>query len=393
MRRFFVIIACLSILLGFTSPARAQAAVELSNVGVTYTFGEQVTFSAKILSKATIQTAYLLFQVKGDQNTRSIPLDLGADGTARYAYQVKDGLLRPFSRIYFWYHLLFADGSVWDGSHYYFQYDDNRFPWQDTEGFGLRIHWYAGDVSFGQAALDAAHAGYQAIQAILPVVPGEPVDVYIYASAVDVQNMLSLGGYSWVGGHASPDLDVVLVSIAPGETQSIEMERQIPHELAHVILYRRTGPAYANLPGWLAEGIASQVEQYPNADYAQVLSVSTKNGTLLPIASLCGLFPVDASGAILAYAESDSFVRYLRERFGTSSLQSLIKSYTDGLTCDQGAVQSLGLPLAKLEEQWRAAVLGEKVSGLAFQNLLPYLILLGLVLLIPVFLFGLNLRK
>ena len=63
------------------------------------------------------------------------------------------------------------------------------------------------------------------------------------------------------------------------------------------------------------------------------------------------------------------------------------------MTCDQGAVQSLGLPLAKLEEQWRAAVLGEKVSGLAFQNLLPYLILLGLVLLIPAVLFGLNMRK
>ena len=85
-----------------------------------------------------------------------------------------------------------------------------------------------------------------------------------------------MGGSTWVAGHANPDLGVVLVSIAPGENQSMEMERQIPHELAHVLLYRLTGPAYANLPNWLTEGIASQVEGYPNADYTQVLTASAQ---------------------------------------------------------------------------------------------------------------------
>ncbi len=240
-----------------------------------------------------------------------------------------------------------------------------------------------GDISFGQAAFDAANAGYQAIQALIPITPGNPIQIYIYSSAADVQNTLNLGGTTWLGGHASPDLGVVLVSIVPGETQTIEMERQIPHELAHVLLYRLAGPAYANLPTWLMEGIASQAERYPNANYAQVLNVSTQNKALLPLSDLCGPFPADASGATLAYAESDSFTRYVHETYGTSSLQEIIQAYADGLTCEQGVERAFGLPLAELELRWRQAVLGEKTTGMAFQNFLPYLLLLLIVLIIP----------
>jgi hypothetical protein len=135
------------------------------------------------------------------------------------------------------------------------------------------------------------------------------------------------------------------------------------------------------------------VEGYPNADYTQALTTSTQNKTLLPIADLCGPFPVDASGAILAYAESDSFISYLRKTYGTTDLQALVHSYSNGLSCDQGAVHVLGMPLAQLDLQWRQPVLGEKVAGLAFQNLLPYLVFLMLMLLIPAWRLGQNRKK
>ena len=393
MRRIFVLLVSLGFLLGFTQPARAQSAVEVTDVGATYTFGEQVTFSAKIQTQIPVQEAYLHFQAEGDQNTHTVPLTVSADGTAEYSYLIQNGLLRPFSRIFFWYHLLLTNGDTFDSPQNSFQYDDNRYPWQTIEDSSLRLHWYAGDVSFGQAAIDAAHAGYRAIQTLIPVTASDPIDIYVYASAADVQDMLSLGGYTWAGGHASPDLGVVLVSIAPGETQNIEMERQIPHELAHVLLYRLAGSAYTTLPTWLLEGIASQAEQYPNADYAQVLTIATQNKALLPITDLCGPFPADASGAILAYAESDSFTRYLHETYGTSSLHALVQAYSDGLTCEPGATRALGLSLSQLDLKWRQAALGEQVSGLAFQNLLPYLILLGCMLIIPAWRLGLDLQK
>ena len=393
VRRFIALLVCLVFLFNFSFPARAQAAVTISGVGVNYTFGEQITFSAKIPTQSSIQAAYLLFQVEGDRNTRTIPLTISSTGSASYTYPIQNGLLRPFSRIFFWYHLLLTGSATFDSPHYFFQYDDNRYPWQTVEGNGLRLHWYAGDVSFGQAALDAGQVGYQAIQKLITVPAGAPIDIYVYASSTDVQDTLNLGGSAWVAGHANPDLGVVLVSIAPGENQGMEMQRQIPHELAHVLLYRLTGSAYANLPNWLTEGIASQVEGYPNADYTQVLTVSTQNKSLLPIADLCGPFPADASGAILAYAESNSFVGYVDKTYGTADLHALIQAYSNGLSCDQGVLHELGLPLSQLDLRWQQSALGQKVSGVAFQNLLPYLIFLALMLLIPAWRLGLKQKK
>jgi hypothetical protein len=65
MRRIFAPLVSLGFLFGFTLPVRAQSAVELEAVGVTNSFGDQVTFSAKIQPQFSIQAVYLLFQVEG----------------------------------------------------------------------------------------------------------------------------------------------------------------------------------------------------------------------------------------------------------------------------------------------------------------------------------------
>ena len=305
MQRFFILLLSGILLLTSFQTVQAQASVELKDVRVEYTYGEKITFSASLDSKTPILTAYLLFQAEGDPNTHTEPLQIALDGKTSYVHYIQNGLIRPFARVFYWYHLVFTDNTTFDSSRYSFNYDDNRFPWQTLSNSVLVLHWVAGDISFGQAAFDAANAGIQAIHAIIPVRAGDPIAVYIYASAADVQNTLNLGGYNWTGGHASPDIGVVFVSIAPGETQAVEMERQIPHELAHVLLYRLTGPAYANVPSWLLEGIASEAERFPNANYAQALNLAAANKAMLPIPALCGPFPADASGASLAYAESD----------------------------------------------------------------------------------------
>jgi hypothetical protein len=393
MRRILTTLLGLGILFGFAKPTQAQTSVDVNNVHFDYTFGEKITFSAVITSPFPIQEAYLFFQAEGDQNTHVVPLSLAADGSTEYTHRIQDGIVPPFARVDFWYRVVLGSGETFESTHTFFQYDDNRYPWQLLEDNSLRIHWYAGDVMFGQAAFDAAHAGLQAVGTLIPVTAGDIIDIYLYASPTDVQDTLGLGGYAWVAGQASPDLGVVLVSVAPGDSQSIEMARLIPHELAHVLLYRNTGSAYNRLPTWLTEGVALQVEQYSGIDYSQVLSTAVKNKTLLPIADLCGPFPADASGATLAYAESGSFTRYLHETYGISGLQSLIQAYSDGLSCEQGASRALNLPLARLDLNWQQAVLGADVSGLAFQNLLPYLALLAVMLVIPAWSLGWNRHK
>ena len=86
----------------------------------------------------------------------------------------------------------------------------------------------------------------------------------------------------------------------------------------------------------------------------------------------------------MAFAESQSFVRFLRDTYGSTGIVALTQAYADGLDCDLGATRAVGVPLNQLEMRWRETVLGQNVAGVAAQNLLPYLIILGLTLIVPV---------
>lgn len=360
----------------------AQDDLTIGNLSVEYVFGESITFRAQINPSQLVEEVYLLFVVQGEPTTRLIPLQPGADGRLEYRHLVQVSPVRPFAQVEYWFQA--RKNERWFSSERaMFRYLDNRYPWQTLQQPRLAVHWYAGELSFGQAALDVAQAGLTRAENYLGFSAQSPLEIYIYATATDLQDALQLGHIAWVGGHASPDLGVALVSIEPGENERLEMERQIPHELVHLLLYQMVGPNYTRLPTWLVEGIASQMEGTLNQDYIQVLAYAQANRTLLPISGLCGPFPADVSGALLAYAEADSFVRYLQTMYGTSSLQRLIHAYADGLNCEQGARNALGLSLSQLDLHWQKAMLGERVTTLALQNLLPYFVLLLVLLLMP----------
>ncbi len=369
--------------LGFTRASQARNNLEVTDVKVTYNFGAQITFQARLVSAAPIAQASLSFREINEQNTRLEPLTLNPDGTTSFTYDASRNVLPPFATIVFSYQATLTNGQIVTSAPFDFIYEDNRFPWQTLGEPPVRVHWYHGDAAFGQAALDAARAGLQGLSSIVPVSLDAPVEVYIYATTGDLQSALSLGGRTWVAGHADPRLGVVMVSVAPGETQTIELQRQIPHEMAHVMLYRSVGASYDHLPAWLNEGLASMAELYPNPDYARALQIASRNNSLIPLTDLCAAFPPDSGRAFLAYAESESFVRYLREKYGNTGLVALTQSYADGLDCDLGATRAVGTPLNQLDTRWRENTLGQNIAGATLSDLLPYLIIMGLVLIVP----------
>ncbi len=383
MRYVALAIVMAILLLGLPLQAWAQSGIEVTDVGVLDDFGQHVTFQARIQSPVPITSASLVFSDSFDDVVRRFPVTLGENGAVSYRYDATQNVLRPFVTINFWFEVALQNGQTLKSDNYRVQYIDDRFPWQQQADGSLRIHWYEGDPSFGDALLDVSRRSLNAVNALIPAPPDEPLDVYVYASTTDLQSALFLGGEEWQGGHANPKMGVVLLAITPGPGQSIEMETLIPHELAHVMLYRSVGEGYDLLPVWLNEGIASLAELYPNPDYEQALMSASRNSSLLAIPDLCDAFPLDASRAFLAYAASQSFVRFLRDTYGTAGLFSLASAYADGLSCDQGVVRALGTSLVSLDTRWREAVLGENVAGVFLRNMSPYLGLLVFMLLIP----------
>jgi len=379
---FLFLAALLS--LGLTGLPQAQSGFTATNVNISYNFGQQITFLARLTSSIPIQQATLSFRNVSEQNTRVVPLTLGADGSTSYQYDATQHLIPPFATIEFSYQATLADNQSVSSGPFYFRYDDNRFPWKALGAESVSVHWYNGDNTFGQAALDAARAGLQNIGQTFPLSLDSPVDIYIYSTFDDLVSSLTLGGRQWEAGHADPSIGVGMLAAAPSDTQSIDLQRLVPHELTHIMLYRNLGGGFNHLPTWLEEGIASMEELYPNPDYASALEAASKNNSLLSFEDLCTSFPADSGRAYLAFAESQSFVRFLRDTYGNTGIVALTKAYADGLDCDLGATRAVGMPLNQLDARWRETVLGQNILGVASRNLLPYLIILGLTLIVPI---------
>ena len=384
-KSWFKIVAVLLMVISIplsTERAQGQGEIVVEDAAVAVSFGQSITFQAKVKSPIGIKQVSLLFRGVTEEATRVETVQPAEDGSVSFTYDASQNVFPPFSPIVFWFQATLADDKTYTSAPITFSYNDNRFPWRVIQKASVTVHWYAGDDAFGVSALDAAGKGMLAINEFIPISLTEPIDIYIYSNAPDLQNTLLLGGENWVGGHANPALGVVLVAVAPGPNQSIDLETKIPHELSHVMLYRALGKTYAAQPNWLLEGIATMVE-YPNPDYKHALDVASANNSLLSIDNLCNSFPADAGNAFLAYAQSQSFVTYIRETYGTSGLARLTKSYSEGFNCELGATNALGTPLSQLDTRWRESELGQNITGVAIRNLSPFIMLMALVLLVP----------
>ena len=206
---------------------------------------------------------------------------------------------------------------------------------------------------------------------MLELPPIQHLDIYVYASGLDMQSTMQLGGLRWLAGHADPDLGVAVVSLPTGPDQLSEIERQIPHEVMHLLLYQSVGPAYTGLPTWLKEGLASANESRPNPNYYILLTDSVEQDALIPMSSLCTSFPQDNT-IYQAYAQSDSFVRYLFQQYGQTGMQSLLTNYASGEGCENAPILTTGMSLSELEKEWRRSALNDNILELILEALLPW---------------------
>ena len=383
--RIMIVILLAGILLGAAIPARANGEILTEPTKVDYTMGGAITFETRITSESPIQEVWILAHPLGDINTIAGPATLHPSNVVTFQLELSEYPIRAYSTIEFWYRITLEDGTEITTDPETFVYFDNRFEWQTLAKPPFEIFWYEGDLTFGQEILNTAQEGMFKFQNYVPV--QQPIDIqaYVYASAAELQTALRLSGQTglWIAGHADPNLGVVIVTIPPGPAQTYEIKRQIPHEIAHVMLYQWLGEDYYNLPQWLREGLPSMAELFPNPDYALLLENAYETESLLPMETLCESFPLEASNFLLAYAQSADFAWFLYENYGSTGLEALSRAYADGLSCEQGAQQALGISLTELDRAWRKQTFGENTLIAVLRELLPWIALLAIVLVGP----------
>jgi hypothetical protein len=139
------------------------------------------------------------------------------------------------------------------------------------------------------------------------------------------------------------------------------------------------GSEYQYLPAWVSEGIASQVEFFPHPEYQIRLEKAHDTGDLIPLAQLCQAMPTDPDQAVLAYAQADSVLEYIRQEYGVTAVQAMIAAYDRGVGCERGVEIALGIGLKKLDKEWAGwAFSTPRLSGLRLL-FLPWVVVTGLI--------------
>ncbi len=354
---------------------------------VEYEYGSLLSFKAEISASSPVARATLFYRVVGADDTRTIAASL-ADTTPQTALAEQDLRLTaipPFSQIAYWWQVDLEDGTSTTTVPTSFDYSDNRFDWQSLHSGEVTVHWVTGDTIFGQSVLDIALGAQDTLERKLLPAGLPTLDVYVYPSAEDLRSGLLLGGQAWTGGHAEPGLGVVLVSAIPSSEGTLSLERSLPHELTHILLYQRMNGAYSNLPPWLNEGLATLAEGDPDPSYRLALEDAARLGDYLPLITLCAPFPSSSAAARLAYAESASIVQYLQDVYGIGAISALLDAYQEGsTTCTGGIQRVLGRSADQLEAEWIRASFHGSEPFEVLRPLLPWLILVLPIMILVV---------
>ncbi len=388
MRRYWLI---LIITLGLLHPIGAAQAdgLTFNALSASYQFADQITFTAAVSGPSPVTRATVFFQ-SGSQPPYSHPADSFTPATSiilTATIDLKETKLIPFSTVSYWWEVVDRAGGTARSETKTLIYVDNRFAWQDLTAGPVRVHWYQGDSGFGSAAAGAASEALPRIQQQIGVEPPSPLDVYVYASTADLRSAVELAGREWLGGQARPELGVVLVAIPPGDSARLQMRRDIPHELTHLMTFVATTPNYGSAPRWLDEGLATLNEGDPNSTQAIAVQDAAAKNKLLPIENLCGTFPTDASAALLAYGESRSVVQQIINEYGSAGVQALLAAYRDGATCEGGVERALNTSLTGLEVKWRAQLQPNAsnptipTTSSPSTGILPWLLLIAVIVL------------
>ncbi len=127
----------------------------------------------------------------------------------------------------------------------------------------------------------------------------------------------------------------------------------LAHEYAHLALGAALRAADTPpVPRWVDEGLAQVAEGRLFVEETPALHMRAFFHTLLPLSELENRFPQTEGGGALAYAQAESFVKWLGRR-GEGGLPAFVQLLVHGASVDNAVRAHTGLDLQRAEERWR----------------------------------------
>jgi len=229
-------------------------------------------------------------------------------------------------------------------------FDDLRYDWKSINHGQITFYWYEGDESFIQNLIAAADDALENLRNEFNCTLGQPIKLYIYANAMDMQGALIYPD-EWTGGMAFPQYNTIVIGISPFNLAW--GQRAISHELGHMVVHQMVSGPFGVLPTWLDEGLAMAAEGELRQDLQSALAQAIDRDALFSVHSITGSLPASTDQAELCYAESYSVVKFLSETYGSQKLLDLLGVFAHGSTSDEALLTVYGFDTEELNRRWR----------------------------------------
>lgn len=343
--------------LAWASAAHSDAnAITITSETQSTIYPSQMTFQVQASDSAgTISSAQLEItvpQISIDHQI-SVPVSPpGATVSLTYRYDPSSDYLPPFTPVI--YHWTLGDNAQHSltGADQHFDFVDTRFSWSHLTQGELSVYWYNQNTAYGQNILNTASQEATSIEHDLNGTLTAPIRVLVYATAQDLRGGLPPNSPNWAGGVALIQFDEALIVV--GDAQ-YPLQRDLPHELTHLIFHEIAGLDCGGCPLWFDEGMAVYHQIYHESELQAAFDDGVRRKALLPFSSIADQFPQDSNQAELAYAQSWNFIKYLYSTY----TQPKVAQVVDALQTTPFPVafqQAFSRSIGQMEDQWRVSL-------------------------------------
>jgi hypothetical protein len=263
---------------------------------------------------------------------------------------VRFGGLPPGSSVEYWWTVEDARNNQVTTAPARVGFEDSRYNWRSLAEGKVTLYWYQGDEAFARELMAAVGQALESLEAYTGAELEEPIKLYIYASAQDLQGSM-IYPQEWTGGVAFSRYGIMAIGVSP---DNLDWGKgAIAHELTHLVIHQVTLNPYSDLPVWLDEGLAMHSEGPLEPVLQDYLNGAIAQGRLISVRSLSSPFSAYAGEAALSYAQSYSLVEFLISSYGQDKMFSLLSTFREGATYDGALEKVYGFDTDGLDERWR----------------------------------------
>jgi hypothetical protein len=315
-------------------------------------FPRSIDFHVVAESSGQITRATLVYRV-GNENVfhrgdASVQPDAHID--AHYLIDLQRAYYPPGVTLHYQWQIKDLTGAEAQTAWSDLSLTDPRYRWHLRSQGNVQLRWHDVDDNYANAVLDTAFKTYSAGG----TADNSPINIFIYGHLADFRGVLGVGSQEWVGGQTFPEYRVVLLLVDVNDVAGAQ--RSVAHEMTHLLLDSVAPGSAAPLPTWLDEGIAMVAEGQTQPIFQQALDQASRSHHLISIQSLSGNFPETPDEATIAYAESESMVRYFVTTYGQAKLGTLIASFRQGQSSDEAFKNSIGISSRDFQAAWQASL-------------------------------------